>query len=122
MAEHIAMTASVLHEDSFLEDGDGFITMSFILPNKYYLEKAPQPLDIRIKLQQKNTHLVATRPFSGLREESKIQKYETELRTWLNQYGSYKPADSLQIAVYDGPVTIPFLRKSEIHIDLKMMN
>lgn len=122
LAEHIAMTAAILHEETRFEDGEGFLTMSFILPNKYNLKNAPSPVDQRIKLHQKPSHMVACRSFSGPSDEQKVRKYSSELREWLSQYSSYKAEAQVQVAEYNPPQTISFLRKNEVHIDVKSVN
>lgn len=119
LSHKISMTAVVLHEGKAQEDGSKDMTMSFILPCKYNLENTPVPLDSRIKLTQKSSHMVACRKYSGPNDEEKVQKYSSELREWLSQYSSYKVASQVQVAEYDGPSTLSFLRKYEVHIDIK---
>ncbi len=118
-AQQMAMTAAVLHEDKPQQDGAAYLTMTFILPSKFNIENAPAPIDERIKIHQKSAHMVACRVYSGPNDESKVQKYTSELREWLDQYSSYKAASEVQVAEYDGPSTIPFLRKNEVHIDVE---
>lgn len=120
--EHIDMTASLLREETKLPDGDGFLTMSFILPNRFNLKNAPRPTDQRIKLHQKGAQMVACRSFNGPADEKKVQKYNSELRNWLGQYSSYRAESQVKIAVYNRPQTLPFLRKNEVHIDVKTVN
>lgn len=120
-AEHIDLTASILHEDTKLDGGEGFVTMSFILPNKYKLNEFPCPLDPRIKLHQKRSQMVACRPFNGLTDEYKIQKYAVELREWIGQYSSYKIDSEIKVAEYSRPQTISFFRKNEVQIDIRAM-
>ena len=119
LAEKIGITSAILHEETQLQEGDGFITMSFILPNKFDLKNAPRPIDQRIKLHQQPPKMVACLAFSGPADEQKIQKYSTELREWLSQYSSYKVDQQVKIAEYNSPKTLSFLRKNEIQIDLK---
>lgn len=121
-SEHIEMTASMLREITNLDDGDGFLTMSFILPNKFSLKNAPQPNDRRIKLHQKDAQMVACRSFNGPTDDKKVQQYTTELREWLGQYSSYRAESNVKLAVCNRPQTLPFLRKNEIHIDVRTVN
>lgn len=121
-SEHIEMTAAILQQETRLEEGDGFLTMSFILPNKYTLKNSPRPTDVRINLHEKSSHMVACRSFSGPTDEKKVLKYSTELREWLNQYSSYKAEPQVKIAVYNPPQTLSFLKKNEVHIDVKTVN
>lgn len=117
LSHKMAMASVVLHE--FQNDGRKNMTMSFILPSKYNLENVPEPLDSRIKLFQKSSCMVACRKYSGPSDEEKVQKYTSELRDWLSQYSSYKVATQAQVAEYDGPSTLSFLRKYEVHIDVR---
>ena len=112
----------MLREETKLDDGDGFLTMSFILPNKFNLKNAPQPNDRRIKLHQKDAQMVACRSFNGPNDEKKVQKCTTELREWLGQYSSYRAESNFKLAVYNRPQTLPFLRKNEVHIDVRTVN
>lgn len=121
-AEHIEMTASILREVTKLDDGDGFLTMSFILPNKYDLKNAPQPNDRRIKLHQRAAQMVACRSFNGPTDEKKVEKYGSELREWLGQYSSYRAEPQVKLAVYNRPQTLSFLRKNEVQIDVRTVN
>ncbi len=120
--EHIEMTASILREITKLGDDGGFLTMSFILPNKFSLKNAPQPNDRRIKLHQKSAQMVACRSFNGPTDEKKIQKYTSELREWLKEYSSYRAEPHVKLAVYNRPQTLPFLRKNEVQIDVRTVN
>ena len=121
-AEHIEMTASILREVTKLDDDDGFLSMSFILPNIFNLKNAPLPNDRRIKLHQKSAQMVACRSFTGPTDEKKVQKYTTELREWLGQYSSYRAEPQVKLAVYNRPQTLSFLRKNEVHIDVRTVN
>lgn len=122
LSHQMAMASVVLHEVKLQDDGRKNITMSFILPSKYNFENAPEPLDSRIILNQKSSCMVACRKYSGPNDEEKVQKYTLELRDWLSQYSSYKVAPQVQVAEYDGPSTLSFLRKYEVHIDVRGMS
>ncbi len=121
-AEHIDLTASILHEETRLEDNEGFVTMSFILPQQFDVKSAPRPLDHRIKLHRKMSQMVACRSFSGPTDEQKIQKYSAELRKWISQYSSYKADPQIKVAEYSRPQTLSFLRKNEVQIDIKTVS
>jgi hypothetical protein len=42
----------------------------------------------------------------------------SNLRDWLNRRG-YEAISESRLAGYDPPWTLPFLRRNEIHIDIK---
>ena len=111
--KHLKMTAPVLH----VPTGSGW-TMSFILPTKYTLASAPTPQDKRIQLHKKPEHIAATIRYSGVNNQEKIKKYSAELMRWLSRKHLYNPIGEIQSAQYDGPTTIGFLRKNEIHVEV----
>ena len=111
---HIPMTSPVLQEST----GEGW-TMSFILPLKFTLATAPTPIDKRIHLHKNQEKLVASLRYPGLTTQEKIKKYSAELIQWLNRNNTYSPIGEIQFAQYDGPTTIPFLRKNEIHVEVQ---
>ncbi len=119
LKETIEMTAAIFYEETRLQEGDGFLTTSFILPNKIELKNAPPPIDQRIKLHQQPPQMVACRSFVGPADEDKVQKYSAELREWLKQYSSYRAENQVKVAEYNRPQTLSFLRKNEVHIDVK---
>lgn len=109
----IPMTSPVLQEPT----QNGW-TMSFVLPLKYSLATAPTPKDKRIHLHKNPERLVATLRYSGVNDQEKIKKYSAELMQWLSNNYTYIPAGEIQSAQYDGPSTIAFLRKNEIHLEV----
>ncbi len=109
----LPMTSPVLQEPTH----NGW-TLSFILPLKYTLATAPTPKDKRIHLHKNPERLVATLRYSGVNDQEKIRKYSAELIQWLSRKYIYSPSGEIQSAQYDGPATIPFLRKNEIHIEV----
>lgn len=92
--------------------------MSFVLPAKYNLATAPTPKDRRIHLYNQPARVVACLRYSGVNSQEKIKKYSAELMRWLSQNHLYDPIGEIQSAQYDGPTTIPFLRKNEVLIEV----
>jgi hypothetical protein len=45
-----------------------------------------------------------------------------ELKKWLRKHPWYLSIGEVQKAVYDGPLTLPFLRKNELHLEVKNMH
>ncbi len=111
--EKIAMTAPVIQE----KEGDAW-SMAFVLPEGYTVRNAPEPLDSEILLRQVPGAKVAVIVFSGLHSEKNIDRHTEKLQAWLEGQG-YAPASSPRAASYDPPWTIPFLRRNEIHIDIR---
>lgn len=111
MREPIAMTAPVLHQKS-----RGGWTLSFVLPDPLSLESAPRPSDSGITLQTVPARLLACLRYSGTNDEKKIEEYSKQLLAWIEKNGTFRATGEVLCAQYDGPHTIPFLRRNEIQI------
>lgn len=109
----LAMTSPMIHEPT----GTGW-TISFVLPVAYNLASAPTPKDRRIHLFNQPARVVACLGYSGVNSQEKIKKYSAELMRWLGKHHLYDPIGTVQSAEYDGPSTIPFLRKNEVMIEV----
>lgn len=114
--EKIQMTTPVLLREN--RDENEWL-MSFILPPSFILKTAPNPEDQRITLTEHQAHLVACISYAGINTEEKIEEYSGILKKWLKKRPWYVALGDFQTAQYDGPLTIPFFRKNEIHIDIK---
>ncbi len=110
--EKIAMTSPVIQE----ADSSGWL-MAFVLPSKYTMETAPEPLDSEVTLVEIPVRLVATIRYSGLTNADKMKDMETRLREWLAEK-DYDSVSSAQSARYDPPWTLPPLRRNEILIEV----
>lgn len=130
--KHLKMTAPVLQGETselipmtspFIQvpTGAGW-SMSFILPMQYTLATAPTPQDKRIQLHKKPEHVVAALRYSGVNTEEKIRKYSAELTRWLSKKHLFNPIGEIQSAQYDGPSTIPFLRKMKFISKSALLN
>lgn len=113
--QKIQMTTPVLLAESKVKEW----TMSFILPQSFMLENAPKPDDSRILLEERPLHLVASISYAGINNEEKIEEYTGILKKWLKKRPWYVPLSEFKTAQFDGPLTIPFFRKNEIHIEVK---
>jgi hypothetical protein len=111
-SEKISMTAPVLMSAA----GE----MTFMMPSKYKLEDLPVPNDARVRLEEVAPKLWAVLRFSGLwSEERKAQKLE-ELKEWVQSLKDYEPTGSTAFAAYDPPWTLPFLRRNETMIEVRL--
>lgn len=107
----IPMTAPVFQEKS----ASGW-TMSFVLPSEFTMENAPKPSNSQIQLKQRPEKLVAVWSYSGKNTPEKIQEAKNELNQWLQKHPSFHAKSHFWWAQYDAPITIPFLKKNEMHI------
>nr|BDT27589.1 heme-binding protein [Bacteriovorax sp. HI3] len=114
-SEKIRMTTPVLLQETASKEW----TMSFILPQEFVAQNAPNPDDNRIHLEECPLHLVASISYAGINNEEKINEYTGILKKWLKKRPWYVPLSDFKTAQYDGPLTIPFFRKNEIHINVK---
>lgn len=113
--EKINMTTPVLLEE---KNKDKEWTMSFILPPTFSISNSPLPEDKRISLYERPVHLIASISYAGINNEEKIIEHSTILIKWLKKRPWYIPLSNFQTAQFDGPLTIPFFRKNEIHIEV----
>lgn len=128
LAEKIAMTAPVTTEAAgekiamtapvTTEAGEGRIRMHFVMPSGYTLATLPRPDDSRVSLREVPARRMAVVRFSGFAGEGKVEAKTGELLAWMKSEG-LESAGSPQLARYDPPWTLPFLRRNEIMVPLK---
>ncbi|MCG8342263.1 MAG: heme-binding protein [Chlorobiales bacterium] len=112
-SEEVVMTAPVLQKKS----GEKWVT-AFVMPRKYTMETIPKPLDKDIVLKEIPADTVAVIRYSGLHSEKNIRKYSEKLNEWIVREG-YRPVSGPRAATFDPPWTLPFLRRNEVHIEVK---
>ena len=122
--EKIQMTTPVLFEQrpEYKNGPSKEWIMSFILPQNYILSNSPTPLSGQITLHERPLHLVASVGYTGLNNTEKIQEHTDVLKKWLKKRPWYIPMSGFQTAQFDGPLTIPFFRKNEIHVEVKHLH
>ena len=109
----IAMTAPVISEKN-----EHAWLISFAMPLEYSLDNLPRPNNTSIKIIAKDSETYAVIIFSGLVRESSFN----EKIDLLNKYiikNNYELDGNVQIARYDPPWTLPFLRRNELLIKIK---
>lgn len=112
-AEKIAMTAPVTTEAA-----GGRYRMHFVMPSQYTMETLPRPKDERVKLREVPARRMAVVKFSGLTGEGKVKQKTAELEAWMAAEGLVA-AGPPQLARYDPPWTLPFLRRNEVMVPLR---
>ncbi len=108
--EKIPMTAPVLQQRN-----KGGWSMAFVLPDGFTLATAPEPLDPEVKLSEVPAATVAVVTFPGLHSAGNLEKYDQQLRAWVEKQG-YRAISEPKFAAYDPPWAIPFLRRNEVQI------
>ncbi len=128
--DKIAMTAPVLMQEKqggkeiemtapvFMNESTNRETMSFVLPANYTFESAPKPIDPTVRLEKIENFTVAAITFSGSLGSSNIQNNKDKLEKWINS-SAYKQVAQYQVAGYNPPWTIPFLRRNEVLIPVE---
>ena len=107
-SEKIQMTAPV----TVKPDNEGWV-LHFVMPSNYDMSQLPVPNNNSILLKKIEAHLAAVIIFSGFTTDAKIQDKTEELKVWLEKK-EFKIAGPQQIARYNDPFTLPWLRRNEI--------
>jgi len=109
-SEKISMTSSVTIEQT----GEQW-RLHFVMPSQYSLASLPKPNNPAVTLQEVPASNYAVIRFSGFAGEEKTATKTVELMTWLTSKG-IKPAGKPELARYNPPWTLPFLRRNEVMI------
>ena len=112
-SEKIAMTAPVGAQQS--EKG---WKVSFVMPSQYTLETLPKPNNPQISIKQLPAKKFALIRFSGLVDEEKMQAKSAELNQWITMK-KLNPVGIPELARYNPPWTLPFLRRNELMIEVE---
>ena len=107
-SEKIQMTAPV----TVKPDNEGWV-LHFVMPRNYDMSQLPVPNNSSISLKKIEAHLAAVIIFSGFTTDAKIQNKTEELKVWLEKQ-NFKIVGPQQIARYNDPFTLPWLRRNEI--------
>jgi len=120
-SEKIAMTAPVKVEPQ--TDPAGGLMQSkqwrvqFSMPAKYSMADLPKPVNPAVTLREVPGKRYAVLVFSGFAGEEKVQQKTDELLLWLRGRDN-KVVATPQLARYDPPWTLPFLRRNEILVEV----
>lgn len=88
---------------------------AFVMESRYSLESLPRPDDQRIRIVTREERVVAALTFSGRWSERNIRKHERQLVDLLETMG-VDPTGAPELARYNSPFTLWFLRRNEIII------
>ena len=111
--EKIAMTAPVVTGRS----GDGWRT-AFVLPADMTAATAPAPTDPAVAIETVPARRVGAVTFSGVLDGEDVTRQRDRLAAWLGAQGEM-PAGDWQMAGYNPPWTIPWLRRNEVWVTLR---
>lgn len=109
-SEKISMTAPVT-----MQQTDGKWRMYFVMPSQYTLSTLPTPNNPAVTLRELPATRMAVIRFSGLAGEVKTAKKTAELMAWLKSK-NIVPNGEPELARYNPPWTLPFLRRNEVMV------
>ena len=110
-SEKISMTAPVAMQ----KDASKW-RVHFVMPSQYRLETLPTPNNPQVSLREVTAKKFAVVRFSGLVSEEKMAARTAELQAWM-QTKQLTPIGTPELARYNPPWTLPFLRRNEILIE-----
>ncbi len=109
----ISMTAPVL----MAQDGEGW-WMAFVLPQGLDAAGAPGPTNPQVRVIDIEGPRMAAVRYSGTMDEETNANQAARLRDWIVAH-DLAAAPGYQVAGYNPPWTLPFLRRTEILIALR---
>ncbi len=111
--EKIAMTVPVINE--YKEQS---VSTAFVMPHQYDAESLPLPTNPHIKIEKMKGRKVASVTFNGSVNDAQFKHQQELLLAWIASK-NLKPVGHTRLARYNGPFTLPLLRKNEILIDIE---
>ena len=121
-AEKIAMTVPVSIEaqntDNRTMAGAQRWRIHFVMPSQYTLATLPKPLDPQVSLREIPAKTYAALTYSGINSESTVQEKSDQLLNWLKSQ-EIPSIGQPQLARYNPPWTLPFMRRNEILQEIK---
>jgi hypothetical protein len=115
-SEKISMTAPVT-----MQAQAGQWRMHFVMPSQYTLSTLPKPNNPAVILREIPTSHLAVLRFSGLAGEERTAEKTAELMQWVKQQ-QWIPQGAPQLARYNPPWTLPFLRRNEVMLTVEMVS
>jgi hypothetical protein len=91
--------------------------VQFTMPSEYSMATLPKPRNPAVTLREVPGKRYAVLAFSGLAGEEKVQQKTDELLVWLKAKNRRAIATP-QLARYNPPWTLPFLRRNEILVEV----
>lgn len=105
-------TAPLLHSKE-----NNQLTLSLVLPHEFSVSSAPSPIDSRIFIVEKPSHLKAAIKFSSPNFEENIE-YQQILKEWIHNHQLYTPLGHILTAQYDGPDDRKSYKRHEVQLEI----
>ncbi|SIS75101.1 SOUL heme-binding protein [Neptunomonas antarctica] len=109
-SEKISMTAPVS-----MEQTGGQWRVHFVMPSEYTLDTLPTPNNPAVTIREVPSSNYAVIRFSGFAGEDKIATKTADLMAWLDSK-NITPRGKPELARYNPPWTLPFLRRNEVMV------
>mgnify|MGYP001201924945 FL=1 len=97
---------------------DNKMVMQFYLPSKFSIENAPIPTNKRVNLVTIDGGYYAVLKYSGRVSDKNYIKHLSKLRQYLKK-DNIEMIDDGTKAIFDGPFTLPILRRNEAMIKIR---
>jgi hypothetical protein len=109
-SQKIAMTAPVT-----MQQANGKWRVQFVMPSRYTMQTLPKPNNPDITITELPVKTYGVIKFSGLAGTKKVAEKTETLRTWM-QSQKLTITGTPELARYNPPWTLPFMRRNEIMI------
>ena len=113
-SQKIAMTAPVTIKEE-QQQADGKWRVRFVMPSQYTMQTLPKPNNSEVKISEVPAQTYGAIKFSGLTGADKVESKTATLKTWM-QSQNLKLVGDPELARYNPPWTLPFMRRNEIII------
>lgn len=90
----------------------------FVMPSKYSIQTLPKPNNADVKIKQVDSRRCAVIKFSGTVNEEKFNAKAQALEAWIKSEHLTKIGVP-ELARYNPPWTLPFLRRNEVIIEIQ---
>jgi hypothetical protein len=91
--------------------------MHFVMEKRYSRDSLPKPNDKRVRIVEVPAKTVAVRRYSGFTTEANFRTNRDRLLAALERDGLAVRGKPIN-AVYNGPYTLPFMRRNEVLVEL----
>ena len=109
-SQKIAMTAPVS-----MQQENGKWRVQFTMPSQYTMQTLPKPNNPNVEIIEVPAQTYGVIKFSWLAGEDKVAEKTAALQTWM-QSQNLMPTGEPELARYNPPWTLPFLRRNEVMI------
>ena len=97
---------------------DDKMVMQFYLPSKFSIENAPIPTNKKVSLVTMDGGYYAVLRYSGRVSDKNYMRHLSKLKKFLEK-DNIKMIDYGTKAIFDGPFTLPIMRRNEAMIKIK---